>query len=133
MKTGIVIVDHGSKRDAANRMLEVVVEMARARGVYDVIEVAHMELAEPTIAQAFARCVEQGAQRVIVHPYFLSPGRHSQSDIPRMAREAAARFPRVQVAVTEPLGLDERLIDVTLTRITEAIHLLETEPEMAAS
>ena len=133
LKTGIVIVDHGSKRDAANRMLEVVVEMARARGVYDVIEVAHMELAEPTIAQAFARCVEQGAQRVIVHPYFLSPGRHSQSDIPRMAREAAARFPRVQVAVTEPLGLDERLIDVTLTRITEAIHLLETEPEMAAS
>jgi len=34
------------------------------------------ELAEPTIKDAFGKCVQQGASRVIVSPYFLSPGRH---------------------------------------------------------
>jgi sirohydrochlorin ferrochelatase len=34
------------------------------------------ELAEPTIKEAFGKCVEQGASRIIVSPYFLSPGRH---------------------------------------------------------
>lgn len=42
------------------------------------VEVAHMELAEPTIEQAVARCVAAGASRVIVAPYFLSRGRHVQ-------------------------------------------------------
>ena len=34
------------------------------------------ELAEPTIKEAFGKCVQQGASRIIVSPYFLSPGRH---------------------------------------------------------
>lgn len=37
-----------------------------------------MELAEPTIAQAVARCAAAGAQRVVIAPYFLSRGRHVQ-------------------------------------------------------
>jgi len=34
------------------------------------------ELAEPSIRDAFQSCVEQGAHRIIVSPFFLSPGRH---------------------------------------------------------
>jgi sirohydrochlorin ferrochelatase len=33
-------------------------------------------LAEPSIRDAFGSCVEQGANRVIVSPFFLLPGRH---------------------------------------------------------
>jgi hypothetical protein len=34
------------------------------------------ELANPTIKEAFAKVIENGATRVIISPYFLSPGRH---------------------------------------------------------
>jgi hypothetical protein len=34
------------------------------------------ELAEPSIKDAFGKCVQLGASRAIVSPYFLSPGRH---------------------------------------------------------
>jgi len=34
------------------------------------------ELAEPSIRDAFQSCVQQGANRIIVSPFFLSPGRH---------------------------------------------------------
>lgn len=33
-------------------------------------------MAEPSIWDAFSSCVEQGANRVVVSPFFLSPGRH---------------------------------------------------------
>jgi len=121
MKIGVVVVDHGSRFDEANRMLEEVVERIRARGVYDVVEVAHMELARPSLEDAIEACVRRGVERVVVHPYFLSPGRHSQSDIPRMAKEAASKYAGVDVVVTEPLGLDERLIDVVLHRVAEVL------------
>lgn len=43
-----------------------------------IVELAHMEISEPSIEVAFARCVEQGATLVAVSPFFLSPGRHWQ-------------------------------------------------------
>ena len=119
MKTGLIVIDHGSVREAANRMLEEVAEITKSRGVYDIVEPAHMDLARPTLEEAFARCVAQGAERVVVHPYFLSPGRHSQKDIPRMTAEAAARYPGLAAVVSEPLGIDGRLIDVVLDRARE--------------
>lgn len=119
---GVILVDHGSKVAEANAMLHEVARLFRESTGASIVEPAHMELADPTIAQALARCVEQGAARVVVHPYFLSPGRHSTSDIPRLVEEATRAYPGVTVTVTEPLGLDTRISEVILQRIQEALH-----------
>jgi sirohydrochlorin ferrochelatase len=116
---GIVLVDHGSKFDAANALLLDVVQLFREKTGARIVEAAHMELAAPTIADALAACVAQGARRVVVHPYFLAPGRHSTSDIPRICAEAAEAFPCVEVRVSEPLGLDDRLIEVVMARVLD--------------
>lgn len=102
-------------------MLPDVARLLRERLGDAIVEYAHMELADPTIDRAFAACVARGARHVVVHPYFLAPGRHSTVDIPRMAAEAAARFPGTTFSVTDPLGLDPRIVDVVLLRIEEAI------------
>ena len=52
-----------------------------------------MELAEPSIATAYNECVRQGALQIVVHPFFLLPGRHWDRDIPQLAAEAAAEHP----------------------------------------
>lgn len=118
---GIIIVDHGSKRKEANDLLLDVVKIFRDTSGAGIVEAAHMELAVPTIRDAFAACVEQGAARIVVHPYFLAPGRHSTTDIPSMVEEAATDFPDVGYTVTEPLGLDPRMSEVALRRIREAL------------
>ena len=128
VKTGIILVDHGSKRSAANDMLFDVVAAYRKVSGAPIVEAAHMELAEPSIGAAFDKCVEQGAMLVIVHPYFLSPGRHSTTDIPHLASEAAARHPGVRYHVTQPLGLDEKIAQVILERIDYCVkHELKCE------
>src|SRR4051812_40399269 len=78
MQTGIIIVDHGSRRPESNQMLEEVAAQfgRRFAALYDIVEPAHMELAEPSIASAYARCVERGATKVVVTPFFLGPGKH---------------------------------------------------------
>ena len=58
---GILIIDHGSMKEAANHMLECVGELVqRMAGDAVVVRVAHMELASPTIADGFAACVARG-------------------------------------------------------------------------
>ena len=80
------------------------------------IHFAHMELAEPNIAQGFKQCVADGANRVIVHPYMLSPGRHATSDIPCMVADCAAKHPGVTFQITAPLGIDDKICEVILKR-----------------
>lgn len=99
-------------------LLDVARLLAQAAPEYHV-EIAHMDLAEPTIEEGFVACVAAGAREVIVHPFMLSPGRHSRSDIPLLVAQAARQHPGVSARVTEPLGVDPRLVDVILRRVEE--------------
>ena len=100
-------------------MLERVAEAFAGRfgGRFDIVEPAHMELAEPSIATAYARCVARGATRVVVCPFFLGPGKHWTGDIPRLAREACADHPGTTYHVTMPLGLDDLILDLLAKRV----------------
>jgi sirohydrochlorin ferrochelatase len=119
MQNGIIIVDHGSRRTQSNEMLEAVAELfaQRFHERYAIVEPAHMELAEPSIASAYAKCVERGATRVIVCPFFLGPGKHWTSDIPRLTAEAAAAFPQTRYHVTQTLGIDDLILDLLAKRV----------------
>lgn len=119
--TGIVIVDHGSRRAASNDMLLVAVDNFLRQSDYDIVEPAHMELAQPDIATAFRHCVQRGATRVIVFPYFLSPGRHWSEDIPRLVETAAADFPHVEWLVTAPFGLHAGMSAIISDRIAQCL------------
>ena len=117
----IILVDHGSRRDESNEMLvDVVREFAAATG-WPIVEPAHMELAEPSIATAFERCVERGATTVVLFPYFLSPGRHWNDDIPRLAAEAARNHPGIRFLVTAPFGLHPLMAKVIDERIAHCL------------
>ena len=124
MKTeiGIVLVDHGSRVAESNSAFEAIVARFGERQTDRIIEAAHMELASPTLAEAFARAVARGATHVIVQPYFLLPGRHWRDDIPRLTAEAARNHPGVTWIVTKPLGDSPELLDVIARRIDEAIE-----------
>ena len=104
-------------KPAANDLLMDMAALFKRISECPIVEGAHMELAEPTIEQAFGKCVAQGATMVVVHPYFLAPGRHSTTDIPRMAAEAAAKHPGVRFHVTQPLGLDEKIAQLMIQRV----------------
>jgi sirohydrochlorin ferrochelatase len=119
---GVIVVDHGSRRRESNDLLLEAARLFAERSQYAIVEPAHMELAEPSIATAFDRCVERGARTVVVFPYFLLPGRHWDQDIPRLAAEAAARHPGVAYLVTAPLGLHPLMAQIMSDRIA---HCLE--------
>lgn len=92
----------------------------RVVGTRAVVRYAHMELAEPSIAQGFAECVAAGADDIIAFPYMLSPGKHSTRDIPRLVAAAAAASAQpgagVTYRVTAAFGVHEKLAELILLR-----------------
>jgi sirohydrochlorin ferrochelatase len=124
MKNGVIIVDHGSTREASNQMLERVATLfgERFNTKHEVVEPAHMELCEPSIATAYAKCIERGAQRIVVLPFFLGPGKHWTQDIPRLTAEAAEKFPDSHWHISPTLGIDDLILDLLDKRITHCVQ-----------
>ncbi|MBW2714518.1 MAG: hypothetical protein JRD03_00480 [Deltaproteobacteria bacterium] len=120
MKRAILLVDHGSRRDEANALLDAVAEQVRKRTPEAIVEVAHLEITEPNIAEGIDACVRKGATQIVVHPFFLGPGRHTSEDIPEQVGRAANRHPSTQIRISEPLGGHDAIIDVILDRVSDA-------------
>jgi len=121
MTTGIIIVDHGSRRMESNKMLE---EVARLFGVrfgesFAIVEPAHMELCEPSIETAYGACVKRGATRVVVVPFFLSFGKHWTRDIPSLLSQASVNHPGTSYQLVEPLGIDDLILDLLFKRVSQ--------------
>ena len=124
-RLGIIIVDHGSRAPESNQQLEEVARRFSNRYAEGslVVEPAHMELAEPSIPDAYSKCVSRGCHDIIVCPYFLGPGKHWQSDIPRLVAEAAEPFPETTWHVAAPLGVDDLILNLLAKRIGESLAL----------
>jgi sirohydrochlorin ferrochelatase len=118
---GIVVVDHGSRRAESNNMLLEMVQLFRHQTGHANVQAAHMELAEPSIKTAFSMCVANGARFVVICPFFLSPGRHWDQDIPRLCAEAASEQRDIQYLVTAPLGVHSFLAELLQTRLQQCL------------
>jgi len=133
-RIGVIVVDHGSRRAESNEMLEQLTRSAISERLdHDIVEPAHMELAEPSIATAFDRCVARGATTVVIQPYFLLPGKHWNQDIPELADEAAAKHPGVSYLVAAPFGVHPLMADVVSARVEYCLaHVRGEVPECEA-
>jgi sirohydrochlorin ferrochelatase len=120
MRTGLLLIAHGSRHAEANADLEFVAEQLRQRG-QGIAVAAFLELAVPNVDDGAAQCVEQGAECVVLAPYFLSAGVHVRRDLTAARERLAARFPRVAFVLAEPLGRHPLLVDVVRQRAQEAI------------
>ena len=120
MKTGVLLIAHGSRRAEANADLLALVDRIAANFKGDwIVEPAFLELAEPDIPRGGERCVERGAVRVVMLPYFLAAGVHLQRDLTAARAELAARFPQVEFRLGDALGPHPLLDALVLERIHE--------------
>ena len=111
-KSAALLVAHGSRRPEANRDLADLAFAVRGRTHYPIVEIAYLEVVEPTIPQGARRCVEQGATRVWLLPYFLSAGAHVVEDLERIRADLALEFPGVRFGLCQPLALHPLLIEI---------------------
>jgi sirohydrochlorin ferrochelatase len=120
MATAFLLIAHGSRQAEANADLHYLAEELRRRQRDRIVEAAFLELAEPGIAEAARRCVEQGADRVILLPCFLSAGVHVQRDLHDHCHRLADEFPAVTFHLAEPLGRHPLLCEVLIERARQA-------------
>ena len=111
----LLVVAHGSRRAASNdEVRELVYQMRRHNQVYDRIECAFLELAEPSIPKGIQNCIDSGAEEIIVLPYFLAAGTHVVNDIPDLIQEKQKTNPKIIIRQAGHVGALPGMIDLML-------------------
>src|SRR5205085_9840654 len=83
LKQGIVLFAHGSRDPHWARPFEQLAA-ALAKKIDAPVSLAYLELMPPSLDQAIAALVKDGASTIRVVPVFLGPGGHVKEDLPRL-------------------------------------------------
>ncbi len=123
MRKAIVLIGHGSRVPGFARPMQ---RLARAlkkeqRGSAQVL-CAYLEITRPSIPEAVAVCVRQGAREIKLLPYFLLEGAHVERDIPRIASAARRKHrARARIVLCPYLGYHEKILAVVKQRLKERV------------
>ena len=122
IKTGVIVLAHGSKVRTGNEGLFTIVEMLRAMGKWDMVEPGFLQLAKPGLTEVVEVLVDRGAKRVVVMPLLLFSGNHVLKDIPEEIDIERKKFPDVEFCYAKNIGADERIAMIVSDRVDESVN-----------
>ena len=116
MTTGIIVFAHGSRIEPANQAVRLAAaDLARA-GDYPIVEAAFLELGRPGLEEAADLLVAQGVERIVIIPYFLTPGTHLERDLPSIVERILKKHHDIQVIDTASLDGHPGLVQILAER-----------------
>ncbi|HEV2472146.1 MAG TPA: sirohydrochlorin chelatase [Chthonomonadales bacterium] len=107
----VVLFSHGSVLCGAGQTLEAHCAGLRSLAGTSIVEYGYLNYSRPSFFEAVGACVNRGARRILVAPYFLSTGKFISEDVPAAMMAAQQRFPAISLECAPPLGYDVRLAD----------------------
>jgi len=114
--TALVLVAHGSRRDASNAEVRAMAgRLGSLAGERLAVSAGFLELAEPSIPEAIEAAIAAGAREVRVLPWFLSAGRHVSEDIPAQVAAVQARHPDIPIHLLGHAGALPGMAELLLT------------------
>ncbi len=108
----LLIIAHGSRRETANEEVRELARMVELKKEYGFVTAAFLEISEDTIERGVAKCVVNGANSILVFPYFLNSGVHVVTDIPQIVDKLRIKYPDVVITLSPHLGASAMMPDL---------------------
>jgi sirohydrochlorin cobaltochelatase len=101
---GIVLFAHGARDPQWAEAFAQIRDRVRASRPEYPIELAFLESMTPTLEEAIASVIAEGALAVTVFPLFMAQGGHLKQDLPRILEAIRAGHPHIPIALEPPIG-----------------------------
>ncbi len=127
-KIGIILVGHGSREPHNKRAIKYFAKKLEAEHPY--VRCAFMRMNKPSLQEVISESLNAGIEELIIQPVFLTRGTHVDQDIPKiLGMPAGARVWRIEAAtkkvkvvLSDPIGADDRVVEILNDRIKEALR-----------
>jgi sirohydrochlorin ferrochelatase len=115
----ILYICHGSRVKEATAQAVDFIQTCMKNQSNIIQEYCFLELANPTIEDAYAACVKRGATKIIAIPVLLLTAAHAKHDIPEVLRKMNHNYPNVELKYGRPIGVSEKMVDILVERLQE--------------
>jgi sirohydrochlorin ferrochelatase len=104
VKTAVIILGHGSRNGGADEAIRQIA--AEVKRVSDFVSVEHafLQYVQPALPETLEACIRQGANNIVIVPFFMQAGAHVRRHIPDLVEKAKKRHPGINIAVTDYVG-----------------------------
>jgi sirohydrochlorin ferrochelatase len=119
MKTGVAVFAHGSSVESANEAVRVVAKAIGDSGEFPLSATCFLDGGKPDLSGAVEKLLADGADRILVVPYFLTTGLHLKRDLPELIAQIQQKRPGLRIEVTPPLDGHPGLGGILLDRARE--------------
>ena len=101
---GIILFAHGAHDPQWARPFEEIRDRVRASRPEYPVALAYLEIMAPTLEEAIASLVAEGASAITVYPLFMAQGGHLKEDLPRILASIRASQPHVPISLESAIG-----------------------------
>jgi len=117
----LIVLAHGSSDPAWRVPVDALANRLRSELVAASVGIAFLERMSPALDVAIASAARKGAQRILVLPLFVAPGKHLRYDVPRYLERILDTHPGVRVTVLPAVGEDQRFTNAVVNIATAAL------------
>ena len=107
--SAILLFAHGARDPSWAEPFRRIVARLRHKQPGIRVELAFLELMQPTLDSAIAGLAAEGIGHVTVVPLFLAQGGHLKQDLPRLLDDIRRHHPALRIDITTAIGDSEDL------------------------
>jgi len=102
----IILFGHGARDSRWREPFDRLANLWREQHTGTPVELAFLEMMQPTLEEAVNSLAGGGATQIAVVPVFFGQGGHLRNDFPVLLEECRGKFPGVRLSATPAVGED---------------------------
>ena len=102
----IILFGHGARDIRWREPFDRLAALWKAQHSGVLVELAFLEMMQPSLKEAVRSLSPQGATQITVVPVFFGQGGHLRNDFPVLLKECQAQFPAITLSATNAVGED---------------------------
>jgi sirohydrochlorin cobaltochelatase len=102
----IILFGHGARDSRWREPFDRLAGLWRAQHPETPVELAFLEMMQPSLEEAVTALSAKGATNLTVVPVFFGQGGHLRNDFPMLLEECRRKFPNLILSATPAVGED---------------------------
>ena len=102
----IILFGHGARDIRWREPFDRLVSLWRSQHPQTLVELAFLEMMQPSLEEAVASLGALGATHITVVPVFFGQGGHLRKDFPVLLSTCQEKFPQISLSATPAVGED---------------------------
>lgn len=110
----IILFGHGARDIRWREPFDRLADLWRSQHPNAPVELAFLEMMQPSLEEAVAALGLAGATQITVVPVFFGQGGHLRNDFPVLLSACQEKFPNIKLSATPAVGEDEAVLQAII-------------------